>query len=135
MLTYIDSSVALAYLLAKIRMPAAEFWRSALTSSRLLQYEVWNRIQTRQLDRSRHDEAVNGHDPETTRVFCHGDGGRHAAGFKGSRWIQALVFDEDVGIFAAREQGSEALAERDGLFVGSKFRENFGVTPHAGHSA
>jgi predicted nucleic acid-binding protein len=56
-LTYIDSSVALAYLLAEIRMPAAEFWRSALTSSRLLQYEVWNRIQTLQLDRSRHDEA------------------------------------------------------------------------------
>ena len=42
MLTYIDSSVALAYLLAEIRMPAAEFWRSVLTSSRLLQYEVWN---------------------------------------------------------------------------------------------
>jgi predicted nucleic acid-binding protein len=56
-LTYIDSSVALAYLLVEIRVPAAEFWTSALTSSRLLQYEVWNRIQARQLDRSRHDEA------------------------------------------------------------------------------
>jgi predicted nucleic acid-binding protein len=56
-LTYIDSSVALAYLLAEIRVPAAEFWRSALTSSRLLEYEVWNRIHIRQLDRLRHDEA------------------------------------------------------------------------------
>jgi predicted nucleic acid-binding protein len=56
-LTYIDSSVALAYLLAEIRVPAAEFWRSALTSSRLLEYEVWNRIHVRQLDRLRHDEA------------------------------------------------------------------------------
>ena len=57
MLTYIDSSVVLAYLLAEIRVPAAEFWRSALTSSLLLEYEVWNRIHARQLDQLRHDEA------------------------------------------------------------------------------
>jgi predicted nucleic acid-binding protein len=56
-LTYIDSSVVLAYLLAEIRVPAAEFWRSALTSSRLLEYEVWNRIHARQLGQSRRDEA------------------------------------------------------------------------------
>jgi hypothetical protein len=59
-LTYIDSSVALAYLLAEIRVPAAEFWRSALTSSRLLEYEVWNRIHARQLDQLRHDHSLRG---------------------------------------------------------------------------
>ena len=41
---YIDSSVALAYLLAEPRFPRARLWEESLTSSRLLEYEVWNRI-------------------------------------------------------------------------------------------
>jgi predicted nucleic acid-binding protein len=43
--TYIDSSVALAYVLAEARMPSRTFWDSNLVSSRLLIYEVWNRLQ------------------------------------------------------------------------------------------
>jgi predicted nucleic acid-binding protein len=43
--TYIDSSVALAYVLAEVRMPAQDFWDSTLVSSQLLAYEVWNRLQ------------------------------------------------------------------------------------------
>lgn len=46
-LTYIDSSVALAHLFAESRFPRESFWDRELTSSRLLEYEVWNRIHTR----------------------------------------------------------------------------------------
>jgi predicted nucleic acid-binding protein len=48
---YLDSSVALAHLLAEDRRPAAGFWRERLISSRLLQYEVWNRVHARGLTR------------------------------------------------------------------------------------
>jgi len=46
-LTYIDSSVALARLFAESRFPRENFWDRELTSSRLLEYEVWNRIHAR----------------------------------------------------------------------------------------
>ena len=41
---YIDSSVALAHLLAEPRSPPATLWKELLVSSRLLEYEIWNRI-------------------------------------------------------------------------------------------
>ena len=41
---YLDSSVALARLLFESRSPAAPFWQERLVSSRLLEYEVWNRV-------------------------------------------------------------------------------------------
>ena len=41
---YLDSSVLLAYLLAEDRCPPASIWDERLGSSRLLEYEVWNRI-------------------------------------------------------------------------------------------
>ncbi|HEY1301721.1 MAG TPA: PIN domain-containing protein [Stellaceae bacterium] len=41
---YIDSSVALAYLLAEPRSPSTNLWRESLTSRVLLEYEVWNRV-------------------------------------------------------------------------------------------
>jgi hypothetical protein len=41
---YIDSSVALARLLFELRSPPAQFWREELVSSRLLEYEIWNRL-------------------------------------------------------------------------------------------
>lgn len=44
MVTYLDSSVALAHLLAENRLPGREFWDRPLVSSRLLQFEVWNRV-------------------------------------------------------------------------------------------
>ncbi len=42
---YLDSSVALAQVLNKARRPTAEFWLSELTSSRLFEFEVVNRVQ------------------------------------------------------------------------------------------
>jgi predicted nucleic acid-binding protein len=55
--TYVDSSVALAYLLAEPRAPWVGFWDSELVSSRLLEYEVWNRLQARQVTEPRRTEA------------------------------------------------------------------------------
>lgn len=49
-LTYIDSSVALARLFTEPRFPRENFWDRELTSSRLLEYEVWNRIHARGSD-------------------------------------------------------------------------------------
>ena len=41
---YLDSSVALARLLFEPRAPSASFWQEQLVSSRLLEYEIWNRL-------------------------------------------------------------------------------------------
>ena len=41
---YVDSSVVLARLLFEPRSPVAPFWQERLVSSRLLEYEVWNRV-------------------------------------------------------------------------------------------
>ena len=54
---YLDSSVALAHLLAEDRSPPKDIWGQILISSRLLEYEVWNRIHARGLARS-HGEAT-----------------------------------------------------------------------------
>jgi predicted nucleic acid-binding protein len=54
---YLDSSVALAHLLAEDRFPADELWQEQLVSSRLLECEVWNRINAQQLQNS-HGDAV-----------------------------------------------------------------------------
>lgn len=44
---YIDSSVALAELLGEDRAPTRAFWALSSSSSRLLEYEVWNRLDAR----------------------------------------------------------------------------------------
>jgi predicted nucleic acid-binding protein len=41
---YIDSSVLLASVFEEPRSPPATLWDEELTSSRLLEYEVWNRL-------------------------------------------------------------------------------------------
>jgi hypothetical protein len=46
---YLDSSVALAYLLAEDRYPSNALWHQTVVSSRLLECEVWNRINARRL--------------------------------------------------------------------------------------
>jgi predicted nucleic acid-binding protein len=56
-LIYIDSSVALAYLLAEDRSPSPAIWRERLVSSRLLQFEVWTRIHAHGLTGS-HSQLV-----------------------------------------------------------------------------
>ena len=54
---YLDTSVALAQLLAEDRTPPAALWTESLVSSRLLQSELWTRIHARGLGRS-HGEDV-----------------------------------------------------------------------------
>jgi predicted nucleic acid-binding protein len=54
---YLDSSVALAHLLAEDRSPPDTVWEETLVASRLLTYEVWNRINARGLARSHGEEA------------------------------------------------------------------------------
>lgn len=49
---YLDTSVALAHLLAQDRRPPETLWDGPLVSSRLLEYEAWNRIHSRGLTRS-----------------------------------------------------------------------------------
>jgi predicted nucleic acid-binding protein len=55
---YIDSSIALAHLLAEPRMTGAAFWDAPLVSSQLLQYEVWNRIHAYGLSGTHREEAT-----------------------------------------------------------------------------
>ena len=54
---YIDTSVALAELLAEDRRPDPKIWKQSLVSSRLLQYEVWTRLHARTLASSHGDAA------------------------------------------------------------------------------
>jgi predicted nucleic acid-binding protein len=54
---YVDTSVALAQLLAEDRIPPATIWREVLVTSRLLEYEVWNRLHARKLASSHGDLA------------------------------------------------------------------------------
>jgi hypothetical protein len=46
-LTYLDSSVALAHLFAEARQPRPDIWDRRLISSRLLEFEIWTRVYAR----------------------------------------------------------------------------------------
>jgi len=54
---YLDTSVALAHLLAEDRSPPDRLWHESLIASRLLEYEIWTRIHARQLARSHGDQV------------------------------------------------------------------------------
>jgi predicted nucleic acid-binding protein len=54
---YVDTSVALAQLLAEDRRPPPELWSAELVSSRLIDYEVWTRLHARGLAASHGDHA------------------------------------------------------------------------------
>ncbi len=54
---YLDTSVLLAHLLAEDKSPPEKLWNETLVSSRLLEYEVWNRIHALDLTES-HGDAV-----------------------------------------------------------------------------
>jgi hypothetical protein len=56
-LNYLDSSVLLAHLLMEERRPPTAFWEQVSISSRLLEYEVWNRVWARGLGQSHRDEV------------------------------------------------------------------------------
>ena len=46
---YVDTSVALAHLLSDDRRSPAKLWDEDLVSSRLLEYELWTRLNARAL--------------------------------------------------------------------------------------
>jgi predicted nucleic acid-binding protein len=54
---YLDTSVALAHLLAEDRHPPDSLWAHSLAASRLLEYELWTRLNARGLGAS-HGEAA-----------------------------------------------------------------------------
>jgi predicted nucleic acid-binding protein len=54
---YLDTSVALAHLLAEDLAPPASIWDEFLISSRLLEYEVWNRVYAYKLGAAERDTA------------------------------------------------------------------------------
>lgn len=55
---YVDTSVALAQLLAEDRRPPTSLWQETLVASRLLEYELWTRLHARKLTDS-HGEAAH----------------------------------------------------------------------------
>ena len=58
-MTYIDTSVALAHLLAENHCPPAALWEGTLVASRLIEYEIWTRLHAYKLAES-HGEAAHG---------------------------------------------------------------------------
>ena len=54
---YLDTSVALAHLLAEDRRPPAWIWDETLVSSRLLEFELWSRIHARDLGATHAEDA------------------------------------------------------------------------------
>ncbi len=56
-MTYLDTSVALAHLLAEDRHPPDTLWSKPLVASRLLEYELWTRLNGRGLAET-HGEAA-----------------------------------------------------------------------------
>jgi hypothetical protein len=54
---YLDTSVAVAHLLAEDRQPPESLWAESLLSSRLLEYEIWVRVHARALGQSHGDHV------------------------------------------------------------------------------
>ena len=54
---YVDTSVALALLLAERRRPHDRLWRESLVSSRLLTYEIWSRLHVYDVQEVHRDTA------------------------------------------------------------------------------
>lgn len=54
---YLDTSVALAELFVEDRRPGDVLWNEQLVSSRLLEYELWTRVNARAASRT-HGDAV-----------------------------------------------------------------------------
>lgn len=52
---YLDSSTALAHLFGEARLPTSAVWRERVVSSRLLEYELWNRFHARGYSQSHGD--------------------------------------------------------------------------------
>ena len=55
---YLDTSVALAQLLSEDQRPPQDFWEQEFIASRLVEYEIWTRLNARQLAVSHGDQAT-----------------------------------------------------------------------------
>ena len=56
---YVDTSVALAHLLAEERRPPITLWEGSLVASRLIEYEIWTRLHAYDLTKSHGDAAAS----------------------------------------------------------------------------
>lgn len=54
---FVDTSVVLAEVLAEDRRPPIQFWHRNLVASRLLEYEVWTRVNAKDLRDSHGEHA------------------------------------------------------------------------------
>ncbi len=54
---YLDSSVALAHLLAEDKRPPDDFWSDTVVASRLLEYEIWTALNGRKLGKLQEEDA------------------------------------------------------------------------------
>lgn len=54
---YLDTSVVLAEIFDETKVPPATLWQETLISSRLLLYELWNRVHARRLSELHQAEA------------------------------------------------------------------------------
>jgi uncharacterized protein len=54
---YLDSTIVLADLFSERRSEPDSFWRNQFVSSRLLEYEVWNRIHARNIVKAKAERA------------------------------------------------------------------------------
>lgn len=54
---YLDTSIALAHLLGEPRRPSDSLWQSPLIASRLVQYELWTRLNARGLGATHGDDV------------------------------------------------------------------------------
>ena len=88
---YLDTSVALAYLFAEDRRPSDLLWGEALVSSRLLEYEMWTRINRDGSARS------------------HGDAARQLVGRVSFLELSPLVLERALEPFPVRVRTLDAL--------------------------
>jgi predicted nucleic acid-binding protein len=56
-MTYVDTSVLLAHLLAEDQRPPDALWFTTLVASRLVEYETWTRLHARGLGRTHGEHA------------------------------------------------------------------------------
>jgi uncharacterized protein len=54
---YLDASVALAQIFAENRRPPENLWEEPVVASRLVHYEIWNRVHAKKLGRSHGDKV------------------------------------------------------------------------------
>lgn len=88
---YIDSSVVLAHLFAEIRRPPEHLWVESLVASRLVEYEVWNRLHAR------------------GRAETHGEAAEEAIGQIALLELSPVILTRALSAFPVRVRTLDAL--------------------------